>query len=110
MADNEKSRMVRLKNGAEEHSGIVGNTLLKLQDLMRKGNEALVYTLVQLCNDPEQELWYISFDKLKALCLIGADGKVHESIKNVVLSAVVGEGMDLSIGDPIEKDEDYDGN
>jgi len=63
-----------------------------------------LYDLVELCKNPDYNISY-SQNTLLSLALVTQQsaGKftVHDIVKNVVLSAVEGEGMETSLGSPI---------
>jgi len=92
---------VTLKNGTEEAMPLVTVTMFSLQDLGKKSPLA-VYELVMLCRDREHKIFSLRLaDDLKGRSLIQLDGRVHASIKNIVLSAATGDGLDMVIGSPL---------
>lgn len=100
------AELVKLKNGSEEHGPLVSTIVYTLRELMREGNGIVVYELVELCKDAEHELWGKTGVQLKECALVEQNGtgwKVHSAIRNIVLSAATGKGMDLTIGDPVDR-------
>lgn len=91
---------VVLKNGAEEAKMLVAAIMMSLKGLA-ESKPLSFYELVELCKDPTHELWGDTKKDLEALNLVEPAGTVHSSIKHVVLSAAVGEGMELALGSPI---------
>lgn len=91
--------MVLLKNGTKEPAGFVNVTLLALEDLQGSDPVAL-YELREKCRDPEHQLWPGALETLQELTLVRPDGTIHESVRNMVLLAVEGEGLDIHVGDP----------
>lgn len=96
---------VRLRNGAEEVKSLVSMILFTLKDMWSKGEVTTVYELAMLCRDPEHKLFGDTGDVLKKLSLVQPDGRVHDSIRNIVLSAVEGEGLDMRLQSPIAEPE-----
>lgn len=105
----------KLKNGTEETVAIVSVTMQKLQRLQDArgsyrdagGGLACLYELVHLCKDSTHSLYNSVCNKLDALNLVvkREDGSyyVHESIRNVILSAVKIDGFDVDIIDPVDR-------
>lgn len=89
---------VTLKNGTEEVRSLVAAILLSLQSLIETYPIAF-YDLVQLCRDPEYKTFNIEI--LKSWTMIQEDGSIHTSIRNVVLNAVTGEGINLKLESPV---------
>lgn len=91
---------VLLRNGTEEGEIMVKSALFSL-DQLAKAHFVALYELAALCRDPKHTLWGDTSDILQRLSLVMPDGRVHESIRNVVLSAVTGEGADMALRNPI---------
>lgn len=99
----ETIEVVTLKNGTEEARPLIGVMMLTLQRLWAE-KPTVLYELVQLCRDREHELWGSTSEDLLALSLIEKtnDGfRVHDSIRNIVLSAIEGEGLEMKLGNPV---------
>lgn len=98
--------MVTLKNGTEEAKSLVVAVMLSLKSLMdeTKGAEGAlaVYELREKCRDSQHEIWGDLQQPLVRLSLISEQGIVHGSIRNVVLSAVVGEMLDMHLVSPVK--------
>jgi len=90
---------VILKNGAEEVKSFVLVTMLSLQRLMREKPIAL-YELVQLCMNNKHDLFGNAGEILEELGLV-KNGVVHDSIRNIVLSAVEGDGCNMRLTNPL---------
>lgn len=98
---------VRLKNGSEEAASLVGIIMKHLNQLVVSDPISLV-ELVSKCRDRHHSFWADSGDKLDKLRLVQrilGDGgspeyRVHDCIRNVVLSAVTGDGLNISLGSP----------
>ena len=91
-------KTVILKNGTEELEALVNVTMYSIGTL----GPVELYELVEICRQPGHKPWGDIGDSLKALGLLERDGRPHESIKNIVLSAAVGEGMQLHLVNPRE--------
>jgi hypothetical protein len=88
---------VKLKNGTEEGKVAVSAIMLSIK-LLRPID---VYELVMKCRDRKHQIWEPSKKPLQDLTLVAADGSIHETIRNIVLSAVEGDGFDMTIGSPV---------
>lgn len=87
---------VILKNGAEEVKALVMVTMMSLRHL-----EPI--ELVQKCKDDTHIFWGDTEEKLKSLALLECSGRPHDSIRNIVLSALAGEGLDMRLVSPIKE-------
>jgi len=98
---------VKLKNGSEEPVPVVGATMMSLENLLHT-YPGHFYELVMKCRDRSYKLLSDSQKVLRALGLIQnesigyEEGSVHSSIRNVVLSAVEGDGIDMVLGWPVD--------
>lgn len=88
-----------LKNGSKVPAAVVNSSLLVFTVLLNR-NPLALYELIKKCKDDSHKLWVGTESVLKNLSLLDADGKVHESICDVLLSAVTNDGLDLAIGSP----------
>jgi hypothetical protein len=94
--------VVKLKNGSEEVKPLVMATMMSIRKLMAGLPGALdAYELVELCRDRNHKMFGNSQKSLQKLGLIEASGSVHDSVRNVVLSAAVGDGLELHFENPI---------
>lgn len=93
-------QVVRLKNGAEELRTLVAGITLSLRDLMETDPIAL-YELRELCRDRDHELLGDTKKTLQDLSLVDSGGRVHKSIRNVVLSAIQGEMLEMRLTSPL---------
>jgi hypothetical protein len=95
---------VVLRNGAEEAEPLVVVTMSTLRLVMKERPLAL-YDLVMRCRDNNYKFFGGTGGYLVGLALINAGHDVHDSIKNIVLSAVEGDGMDMVLRSPVAKEE-----
>lgn len=96
--------MIKLKNGAEVPKPLAQVLMMSLTSLWNDGISGITtcYDLVQICKrDPKYKKFGTNEDTLKRLSLIGADGQPHEYVRDVVLSAFTGEGLDLQLDSPV---------
>lgn len=88
---------VKLRNGAEEVKPAVQAVMMSLRSL----DPIAQYELVMKARDRDHELFGHSGEKLKALKLIEPNGRMHDTVRNVVLSAAEGDGLNMTIGSPV---------
>jgi hypothetical protein len=93
---------VILKNGIEEAKPLVQVTMMSLRSLLQD-KPIVFYELVMKCRDGNHQFFGRSEDDLKALSLVQSDGSVHDSIRNIVLSAATGEGLEMVLGSPVSQ-------
>jgi hypothetical protein len=68
------------------------------------GGVTMFYDLVMICRDPGYKIDSTNLERLKQLSLLKPDGKPHNILKNVVLSAASGEGLDMELKSPLENE------
>lgn len=96
-------QMTKLKNGSEEPTPLVATTMMTLESLMSGLPGALMASdLVQICrDDPSYRKFGSNEAELQKLALLQGDGKPHQSVRNIVLSAFTGEGLGLTLTSPV---------
>jgi hypothetical protein len=92
--------MLTLKNGSEVAAPLVKLTMMVLDSLMGKNPTAL-YELVMKCRDREHKLYGNTGEVLSSLNLLQPDGRVQDAIRDIVLSATEGEGIDMTLRSPV---------
>jgi hypothetical protein len=92
---------IKLKNGQEESDVLVFYVMKALRRLIEE-NPIAFYELVTKFRDSRYKPFGKSLEVLKAAGLLYATGNVHGSIKNIVLSAVTGEGFEMTLGSPVD--------
>lgn len=90
---------VVLKNGATEAVALVATVMVALESLMTSKPMA-VYELNELCKNRDHKVFGDLGADLAELALLGGDGQPHGSIKNIVLSAISGEELEMTLGNP----------
>lgn len=90
----------KLKNGSEELKSLVLLTMISLRNLIET-NPIAFYELVTKCRDDSHRLFGNTVEVLKRFVPTQDErGRVHESIKNIVLSAAEGDGLEMTLGSP----------
>ena len=94
-------KTVTLKNGAEEVTGLVNMTMGIINEML-KGLPGILtaYELVQVCKDKDHVIFGVHGEELIKSGLMTKGNMIHQSIKNIVLSSVEGEGSDITFTDP----------
>jgi hypothetical protein len=95
--------LVELKNKTTVPKSLVIVTMMSLKALLQK-NPIAFYELVQKCRNSKHEMFGNTLEVATKLGLIIHDGRIHEYTKNIILSAVSGDGLDMSLGSPISED------
>jgi len=96
-------KTVELKNGAEEAEALVTVTIGSLHHLIET-NPIAFYELVQKARDKDHKIiWGNVSSVLKSLALLSENGAMHDSIRNIVLSAAEGDGLDMALVSPIKE-------
>lgn len=91
---------VILKNNTKEPKVLVSTTMITLENLVNT-NPIATYELVELCKDASHKAFGNAGKILEDFSLVN-NGQVHESIKNIVLSAFEGDGLDMHLTFPIK--------
>lgn len=96
-------KAVKLRNGAEEADILVKSVMLSIENLWQEGLGGVlaVYDLREICRGNGTKVSKGNMDTLKRLNLVEPDGRVHQSIRNVVESALKGESFETKLVPPI---------
>jgi hypothetical protein len=96
---------VTLRTGIQEARILVNGTKMSLSELARKGPNGMlaVYDLAAKCRDPKYEFFGNAEKILQEAGLVQKDGRIHDSIKNIVLAATDVDGIDFTLVDPLKK-------
>lgn len=87
---------VTLKNGAKEARELVQTCMFSLSRLLSQ-DPLSFFGLVMHCRDESYRIEERAEKVLKASGFVAPTGDIHNSVKNVVLSAVVGDEADMRI-------------
>lgn len=93
---------VTLKNGTQEALPLVKVTMASLRALIDEKPFAFCELLMK-CRNQNHKFRGKNSDVLKEFNLVQDDESIHDSVRNVVLSAVQGTGLDISLGSPIQE-------
>jgi len=93
-------QLLKLRNGSEEPKPAVITTMQSLKALF-ESNVMAAYELRELCRNPNHIIFGDLDDELRALALIQSDNSIHDSIRNIVMCAFEGEGLDMTLVSPI---------
>ena len=96
---------IALKNGDEVPSPLVATTMITLEHLYNN-DPITFYELVTACRNPDHVLWGGSGEKLVNLVMLesvdgSGHGKAHDAVKSIVLSAVEGEDLEMTLVSPV---------
>lgn len=97
---------VLLKNGTKEAKVLVDVVMLSVRNLLNSGISGItaLYDLVQICrNNPNYQKFGNNEETLKKLSLLQDDGKPHSSVRNIILSSVSGDGINMAFESPVKK-------
>ena len=97
--------IVRLKNGSEEPYPIVAVITMSLGDMLDQGLPGVLsaYDLVERCKNSKYQMSEDTEKDLIKQSLLQRDGQPHSSIRNIVLSSIQGEGLEMKFVDPIDR-------
>lgn len=98
-------KLVLLKNGTQESEIAVRVVMISLRGLLRGDllEMSALYDLIMLCRNQDHKF---CDDRIKQLLasrsLLQSNGRVHDTIRNVVLSAATVDGFDIRLSDPVQ--------
>lgn len=95
--------VIKLKNGTEEAAPLVTVGMMALKNLFET-RPIHFFELVSLARNSAHVLFGKTGQDLLAQSLVQDAGNgrytMHDSLRNIVLSAVVGEGLEMRLWDP----------
>lgn len=94
--------IVKLKNGSEQERTQVEAFMDTLRRLFKEEPIA-AYDLVLKARNPEHDIFVAAQIKLKEQALLLPNGDVHKTVRNIILSAVTGEGVQMVLRNPIDE-------
>jgi hypothetical protein len=94
--------MLTLNNGSSEPKISVATTMMSIKGLWNQGIPGIctVSDLYKRCRDPNHQIANGELRTLTDLALIQPDGRIHDTVMNVVLSAITGDDLDIKLGSP----------
>jgi hypothetical protein len=93
-------KTVTLKNGAEEAEALVNVGMMMLRRMM-EDTPVVFYEFVCKCRNPSHQMWGDTENKLSDFGVLDPTGHIHSSIRNITVSAVEGEDLEMRLGSPI---------
>jgi hypothetical protein len=98
-------KMLHLKNGSVQPAPSVATTMKALDHLWGQGVVGLtaLYDLYERSKNADHRIAEGVLETLKTLALVQPDGSIHDTVRNVVLSAVSGEGIDIAMASPLKE-------
>jgi len=98
---------VNLKNGTSELRVLAVGTYESLKEMLNEAEGTIAfYGLVEVCKNPSHQIRSkAQKEYLISRSLMKPDGGIHQSIRNVVLSAIEGEGLGLILVNPIAPED-----
>ena len=97
-------KMVTLKNGIEESEICVKVHMLSLEILFKE-KPITFYEFVMKCRNPKHEMFGDTANDLIDLNLMNKNNQIHDTTRNIVLSAVTGEGLEMKLESPVQPNE-----
>lgn len=91
---------VTLKNGTQEADVFVSVVTFTLRNLI-VNKPFVFYDAVQIARDASYRSEYC--DMLRDLNILNRDGKMHDSMRNIILCSVQGDGVGLSLVSPTDE-------
>lgn len=92
--------MITLKNGTKEVKSLVLVVSLVLKSLIEDRPIAL-YEFVMKCKDSNHQFFGNNGDYLREhTTFLDNNDKIHDSIKNITLNSIEGEGLDMALVKP----------
>lgn len=98
--------MILLRNGSKEAKPLVEVGFSALQHLLDPDRYVgikgvLMFSeLVEKCRNPRHQIQERFAEELKKLMLLDERGEVHDSLRNIVLCSVEGEGLEMHLVSP----------
>lgn len=105
MTETTTRETVQLKNGSEEFKPLVAITMASLRHLYDK-KPIMLIELTMLCRDPDHKMFGTTIGQelcdTNLISVAGTRMVVHDSIRNIVLSAVEGDGLNMVLRNPVK--------
>lgn len=91
---------VRLKNGTTALQVAVASTLSTLE-VLRDNHPLALFDLVMFARDPGDTLDRDTLQMMKKFSLVDESGAMPRDVRNVVLSAAEGDGLNMRLVSPL---------
>ena len=93
------SRQIELRNGSREEELQVACIMVSLRSLFDRRPIAF-YELVMVARDPKHVIFGNNGEELVRSGLLDSNHQMHDVIRNIVLSATEGDGVDMILRSP----------
>ena len=94
--------LVELKNGTKEMKSLVQTLIGLVLPLLMEEDPISFCELVMKCRDKNHKIFSKDQEKkLQDLNLLGPGGVIRNSIVNIIVSAVEGDGLQIKLGSPL---------
>lgn len=91
---------VKLRNGTEEVAMMVPIIMMHLKSMFADDPIA-AYEIVMHARDRNHPPWNETMTaRFKSLSLLESDGRMHDTVRNIIVSAVTGDLLDMTLRDP----------
>lgn len=101
--------LITLRNGTQEGEALVRATTLVLKTLANSDNMLNVIAFYELCllaRNSEHCIFSSNVENILIdLAMLQPNKKLNSSIRNIILSAIVGEDENIQIVNPYEKEQ-----
>lgn len=91
---------VQLRTGVHVPNILVATTTLALRHLYEAGHGVALYELAELAKNPAHEL-FGNADKVLDRAGLTQGGVLHAAVRDIVLASFDGEGLDLTLVNPL---------
>lgn len=98
------SREVELTTGKREHAGLVSMVHMALSDAFAR-DPLMAYDVVMRAREPNYKFFGSAEERAKRLAILDDNGVMHGSVRNIILAAVTGDGLDMQLHSPIKPPE-----
>lgn len=93
---------IRLRTGVESTDVLVTTTMLHLDQLIGDiHNPMAFYELAMVARDPSHAIWGPCRARLIASGLLDGGGVMHSLVRDIVLAATEGDGIDMRLVNPV---------
>jgi len=95
------NREVELTTGQREHAGLVAVVHMALSHAFAT-DPLMAYDVVMRAREPNYKFFGSAEERAKRAALVDDNGVMHGSVRNIILAAVTGDGLDMQLRSPIK--------
>jgi hypothetical protein len=99
-----RANKATLRTGVEVPITVLVTTTMALEVLMEKDAVTLV-ELVAKCKNADYNMFGQTQQKAEGLGLLKSGGVMDRTVESIIKASVKGEGMDISLIDPVQKQD-----